>query len=94
MSVNTLGIILFSLLEIVAIIVAARLMMRSRVKFLPRLIWSVVLLVPFFGLMAFLFLHEEPEAHPYRTGDSGWNFGGGGDGGGDSGGGHGGHGEH
>jgi F0F1-type ATP synthase assembly protein I len=91
MSANTLGIILLSLSEIVALSIIVRLWVRQRVKFLSRLIWSVVLLVPFFGLMAYLFLHEEPEAHPYRTGDSGWNVGGGGDSGGDSGGGHGGH---
>lgn len=91
MPANTLAIILLSLLEIFALIIIARLWMRQRVKFLPRLIWSVVLLVPFLGLMVYVFLHEEPEAHPYRTGDSGWNVGGGGDSGGDSGGGHGGH---
>jgi hypothetical protein len=84
---NTLAIILFSLLEIVALIFVVRLWMRRRVKFLPRLIWSVVLLVPFFGLMVYLFLHEEPERHPDTVGDSGWNVGSGGD----SGDGHGGH---
>jgi energy-coupling factor transporter transmembrane protein EcfT len=86
MSVNTLAIILLSLFEIVALIVAARLMARSRVRFLSRVLWSLVLLVPFFGLMLYLFLHEEPEAHPYTTGDSGWNVGSSGNGGGEYGG--------
>jgi hypothetical protein len=76
MSANALVIILVSLFEIVAIIIAARLMVRSRVSFLSRVLWSVVLLVPFFGLLVFLFLYEEPEAHAdnvpdtYHTGSS------------------------
>jgi hypothetical protein len=34
------------------------------VNLLPRLLWSVVLLVPFFGLVVYVFLREEPEGHP------------------------------
>jgi hypothetical protein len=89
MSVNPLTVILSSLFEIVALIVIIRLWMRRRVKIFPRVLWSVILLVPFFGLLVYFFLHEEPEGHPYRVGDSGWNVGS--NGGGDSGGGHGGH---
>jgi len=76
MSANTFIINFFSLSEIIALIVIARLWMRHRLKIFPCLIWSVVLLVPFFGLMVYVFLHEEPEAHPYKAGDSGWNVGG------------------
>jgi hypothetical protein len=91
MSVSTPLIIVYSLLEIVALIVIVRLWMRRRAKFWPSILWSFVLLVPFFGLMVYLFLHEEPDRHPYMTGDGGWNVGGDGHGSGDSGGGHGGH---
>ena len=94
MPVNTLAVILGSLSEVVALIFIARLWTRRRAKFVPRLLWSVLLLVPFFGLMVFLFLHEEPEGHPDIVGDSGWNVGSGGNGGGDYGGGDGGHGGH
>jgi uncharacterized membrane protein YgcG len=89
---NLLQIILFGVLEIVALIVIVRLWLRRRVKLVPRLLWSVVLLVPFFGLVAYVFLHEETEGHPYTSGDSGWNVGSSGNGGGDYGGGDGGHG--
>lgn len=68
--------------------------MRPRVKFLASVFWSVVLLVPFFGQMVYLFLHEDPEGHPDIVGDSGWNVGSSGNGGGDYGGGGGGHGGH
>jgi uncharacterized membrane protein YgcG len=93
MSVNTLGIILLSLFEIVALIIIVRVWVRPHFNFPPRLIWSVILLVPFFGLMVYLFLCEELERNPDITGDSGWEIGGGGDGGGgdSGGGGHGGH---
>ena len=67
---NTWAIILFSLSEIVALVVIVRLWMRRRVKLVPCLFWSVVLLVPVFGLLAYLFLHEEPEAHPYAAPNS------------------------
>jgi hypothetical protein len=91
MSADTSTIVLVSLSELVALVVTVRLWMRRRAKFWPRLLWSIVLLVPFFGLMMYLFIHEEPESHPYMTGDGGWNVGGDGHGSGDSGGGHGGH---
>jgi len=91
---NLLQIILFGVLEIVALIVTVRLWKRRRVKLVLRLLWSVVLLVPFFGLVVYVFLHEEPEGHPYTTDDSGWNVGSKGNGGGDYGAGDGGHGGH
>jgi hypothetical protein len=56
------------------------------VKFLANVLWSVVLLVPFFGLMAYLFLLEGPEGHPDIVGDRGWNIGSSGNVGGDYGG--------
>lgn len=90
MTVNELSIILFSLFEIVALIAIIRLSVYRRVNFLPCFLWPAVLLVPFFGFVAYVFLHEEPEGHPYVTGDSGWDVGGGGHSGGDSESGHGG----
>jgi energy-coupling factor transporter transmembrane protein EcfT len=88
MLVNLSTVILLILFEIVALIVIVRLWMRRRMKIIPRVLWSVVLLLPFFGLLVYVFLHEEPQGHPDRVGDSGWNVG---SDGGDSGGGHGGH---
>jgi hypothetical protein len=84
---NIWGIILLSSLEIVALIVIVRLWMHRHLGVLPRLLWSVVLLVPLFGLLLYGFLHTDPDAHPDGAPDSWPGYGGGGDGGG----GHGGH---
>jgi predicted membrane channel-forming protein YqfA (hemolysin III family) len=88
MTVNLLTISFSVLLEIVSLIVVVRLWRRPTGTFLPRLLWSIVVLVPLFGLLIYVFLHEEPKTHPYS---SNWtDFSGGGDGG-HGGGGHGGH---
>jgi hypothetical protein len=79
-------IILFGLFEIVGLIAIVRLWTRRGEKLLARFLWSVALLVPFFGLIAYAVLHEDPEGHPYCS-DSTWSGYGG-----DPGGGHGGHG--
>lgn len=76
--------ILFGVFELVALVIVVRLWASRRTELIPRLLWSVVLLVPCFGLMAYIFLYENPESHSERPGDSGY-------GGSDSGGGHGGH---
>jgi hypothetical protein len=88
---NAWFIILLSGLEIVALIVIVRLWIRRHSSLLPRLLWSVVLLVPFFGLLVYGFLRSEPETHPDGAPDSWPGYGGGGDGGGHDGSGHGGH---
>jgi uncharacterized membrane protein len=59
-----------SLAEVVALVVIVRLWMNRRHNFVPRLLWSVVLLVPLFGLLAYVFLRSEPEAHPYNIPDT------------------------
>ena len=86
---NTWDIILLSVLEILAFIVIVRLWMRSHLHVMHRLLWSLVLLVPLFGLLAYVFLisdttaHSEDPSSPYSSGSDG---GGGGHGGGDGGG--------
>jgi hypothetical protein len=80
------------LLEIVSLIVVIRLWRRPTGRFLPRLLWSIVLLVPLFGLLIYVFLREEPQAHPYSSSWSGFSRGtDGGSDGGHGGGDHGGH---
>jgi hypothetical protein len=55
-----------SALEVVALIAVIRIWMkRCHKRLATRLIWSVVLLVPFFGLLAYFFLAEIPDEHPY-----------------------------
>jgi hypothetical protein len=70
MSPNTSAIILLSISEIIALIIITRLWMRRPMKFFSCLIWSIVLLVPLLGLIAFFFLREEPGINTYQVGDS------------------------
>jgi hypothetical protein len=62
-------IILGCVSEILALIVIVRLWMRRPVKFVSSLFWSVVLLVPFFGLIAYFFLREGSDSHSEDPGD-------------------------
>ena len=55
-------------LEVIALIVIARLWLKRRHKNLfLRLVWSIVLLVPLLGLLAYVFFTENPDEHPYDT---------------------------
>lgn len=54
-------------LELIALIVIVRLWMRRPLRIVPTIFWSLVLLVPFFGLLLYFFLRDEPEAHPDRV---------------------------
>lgn len=80
--------ILGAIIEIVALIVIVRLWMRRPSRVVSSVFWSLVLLVPFFGLFLYFFLREEPPAHGEHVADFGS---GGGDGGGSHDGGGGGH---
>jgi hypothetical protein len=65
---TTQQLILFGAFEIIALIVIARMWMkRCHRRSIVRVIWSAVLLVPIFGLLAYFFLRESPDEHPYDT---------------------------
>jgi len=55
--------------EVIALIVVIRIWLKRRHKsMMIRLLWSCVLLVPFFGLIVYIFLTEDPDSHPYDYG--------------------------
>jgi hypothetical protein len=60
---NTFAIILLGLLEMIAWVVIVRLWLRRRHRILPRILWSVVLLVPLFGLVFYGFIASDLEKH-------------------------------
>ena len=65
---TTPRLIFFGVLEIIALIVIVRIWLKRRPRSLAgRLIWSVILLVPLFGVLAYFFLTENPDEHPYDT---------------------------
>lgn len=74
-------IILF-VFEIVGVCVGVHLwFQKRRMKILPRILWSILLLVPFFGLLAFVFLRFDSDKNPDRmesTADIDAFYGGGG----------------
>ncbi len=54
--------ILFAVLEMIALMVIIRIWLKGRHKRLVvRLIWSLILLVPFFGILVYFFLNENPK---------------------------------
>lgn len=53
-------------LEWVALTVIARLWLQSRVRIGPRILLSLVLLIPFVGLLFFVFVGSDLEKNPDR----------------------------
>ena len=65
---TTSRLICLGVFEIIALLVIARMWMkRWHRRLIVRLVWSVVLLVPVLGLLAYFFLRESPDEHPYDT---------------------------
>jgi len=65
---TTQRLIFLGVFEIIGWLVIARMWMKRRHRrSVVRVIWSVVLLVPAFGLLAYFFLRESPDEHPYDT---------------------------
>jgi len=63
-----LKIFLWAVCEPIGLIVTIRLWLKRRHRnIFIRLIWSLVLLIPLFGLIAYFFLNENPSGHPYDT---------------------------
>ena len=59
--------ILLAVLELIAIMVIVRIWLKRRHKLLiVRVVWSLILLVPFFGILIYFFLNENPteNQHP------------------------------
>ena len=62
---TTKQLILGSVFEVISLIVVVRIWLKRYHKSrVARLFWSIVLLVPFFGLIAYYFLTEAPDRHP------------------------------
>ena len=78
---DTFIIIILSALEVVALFTIWRLWFRGHRHIISRILWSVVLLIPFFGLLMFVFVGSNPEKNPDRLdtqSDSDAFYGGGG----------------
>jgi len=61
---QTSAIIIFIILEAIGVFVILQLWVMKRTKsLLGRIIWSFVLLIPFFGLLCYIFLNSSPDPH-------------------------------
>jgi len=68
MSVTTPQIVAFGVLEVAGLFFVVRLWLRPRrTGVVARVIWSLILLVPLFGLIIYGFLRNDPDEHPYDT---------------------------
>jgi len=63
---DTFAIIVLSVLELLALVVIVRLWTLRRLHILSRIIWSLILLVPLFGLLMYGFIQSDPEKNPER----------------------------
>ena len=65
---STPRILLLGVLELIALIAIVRLWRKRRHgRPIIRLVWSVILLVPLFGILAYGFLTVDPDEHPDET---------------------------
>ena len=60
------AIIVFVVLEVMALIVVARLWLRRRHCIIPRILWSLFLLVPLVGLLMYGFIVINLDKNPER----------------------------
>jgi len=56
--------------ELLAILIILRMWVRRHHRAVVRVVWSLVLLVPVIGILAYYFLRESPAKHPVGKG---WN---------------------
>jgi hypothetical protein len=64
MHLETSTIIVLSFGELVGLIAIVRLWCRKRrMRVITRLLWSLLLLIPFFGILLFAFTRSDPEPH-------------------------------
>ena len=65
---TTSQIILLVVLEMIALGVIIHLWLRRRrLRLWRRVLWSVVLLVPFAGILIYALTRSDPDEHPYDT---------------------------
>lgn len=64
---NRVAILLLAVAEVAALAIIARLWIRRRHHFVTRLLWSLILLVPLFGLLMYGFIVSDLEPNPERT---------------------------
>jgi len=65
---TTQRLIFLGVFEVIGLLIIARMWMkRWHRRLIVRMIWSAVLLVPVFGLLAYFFLRDSPDEHPYDT---------------------------
>ena len=67
---NELFTILIGIFEAVALVVIVRLWIRPRHRLAPRILWSIILLVPLFGLLMYGFIVADLEKHPHEKCES------------------------
>jgi bacteriorhodopsin len=64
---DTLVILVLCALEVIALFTLVRLWLRRRMRMVPRIFWSLLMLVPLFGLVMFIFIQSNLEPNPYKT---------------------------
>jgi len=64
------AIILLGLFELIGMVFIVTLWVQRRMGVVGRLFWSVILLVPGFGLLFYGFIRSEPESHSYDAPES------------------------
>ena len=67
---NTSHIVLLGILEAAALVFIVRLWIQRRHRIVARIFWSLVLLVPLFGLLMFGLSGSEPRRHSLKRHDS------------------------
>lgn len=68
---TTQELIFLGVCETIALLFIARLWVKRTPRlWVGRVFWSVVLLVPLFGLLAYFFLRDSPEEHPHEVLDT------------------------
>ena len=64
---DTFTTICLAALEVVGVCVSVHLWFRKqRMRIVPCLFWSIVLLIPLFGLLMFVFIADNPDKNPDR----------------------------
>ena len=64
MHVDTPSLVILGLCELLALVAIIHLWFRKRqMRVITRLFWTIVLLVPFFGVLFYSFTRSDPRAH-------------------------------
>ena len=72
---TTYRLIFAGVFELIGLFVIARMWMKRRHSgTIVRLLWTAVLIVPVFGLLAYFFLRDSPDSHPEYTEESSYGY--------------------